>query len=90
MDSPTEQPEDLRAALEELLLHSGSSIAQPEHVDHILRLCEAAALAALPEKISPELAALKRGWIDEEHLAYNEAIATAQANIHSVFGGKRV
>lgn len=101
MSTPIEPPQDLRAELREVIFQAweigiargrteylegeGPMLHEEQKIDDILRLCEAVALAALPEKYpvgQPGLAAAARA------LGANEAVTTAQANIHSVFGGK--
>jgi hypothetical protein len=110
-DTPTEhpakgeQPEDLREQLERVLLDKTrtNGTAQLATISNeILRLCEAAALAALPEKQESTALPLETTVLTAAHLenvgkhiddlngvndTFNKAIATAQANIHSVFGG---
>jgi hypothetical protein len=91
--TPTEQPEDLRTAtitaIEDVVVHTLEFRAKediPALADNILRLCEAAVLAALPKKRrQPKLGgSMCKDWL----IGHNIAVATAQANIHSVFGGK--
>jgi hypothetical protein len=90
--SSTEQPEDFTGSHHRVnwmiildgVWHSSSSEFTPlekeRYAEHILRLCEAAALAALEES-----------RVDGMFIEWNGLnlfdIATAQANIHSVFGG---
>jgi hypothetical protein len=94
MNTPVEQPEDLRDEITEAIAW-GSQLGKTagEVSDDILRLCEAAALAALPEKKAIGIEATmdefdKVMWgLVNRAIGNNEALATAQANIHSVFGG---
>jgi hypothetical protein len=90
MNTPVEQPEDLRDEITEAIAW-GSQLGKTagEVSDDILRLCKAAALAALPEKQEPgdwgDYGGEDSDWYEER--GFDQAIATAQANIHSVFRG---
>lgn len=89
----TNQPEDLRAAIiTNMDAWFEDEYTLDQAVNNILRLCEAAALAALPEKTPEEKhkQAIFGGHLDlaSIYYAHDKAIATAQANINSVFGDK--
>lgn len=87
-NTPTEPPEDLRAAARQL---QEAEIT----VDEFLALCAAAALAALPEKRYNDHFDLKKmtPWrrMKARMLVKGagQAISAAQANIRQVFGGEQ-
>lgn len=103
--SATEPPADLRAAIAEVIkrakgvrINSGEGWGGftyltdgKQDIDAILRLCEAAALAAAPEKkeIPDSWKVLRPELVKRVHLnaGYNQAIVTYQANLHKRFGG---
>lgn len=81
--TPTEPPEDLREQIKDLLRKGDSlKFLYDEQATAILRLCEAAALAALEKSRADGM------FIEWNGLNLFD-IATAQANIHSVFGGAK-
>jgi hypothetical protein len=84
-----EQPDDLRAAIESKVIYAivaASNNDVDDITDTILRLCEAAVLAAKPEE------AVETDKLGKDYKGYarghNAATEAYQANIHSVFGGK--